>query len=110
MLKNGVYEAIFTAGQTVVGVGAGLHHNGSFVGVDPIHFFRGRLEEAGGEMHATMELQRHNHAAESVLGDEPLFTLEWRGRPLGNTTFRLTAVHAPSGISLSVAGRLLREI
>jgi len=107
-MKNGIYEATFTTSVGTLGKAAVLINKRSFVGADGLQFYRGEIDQSNGEVSVIMEVTRHNFAAESPLGNQPIFTLSWKGRTLGDESFKLDCEPAGSGIRIYVTGALVK--
>ncbi|MBB3178074.1 GrlR family regulatory protein [Variovorax sp. Sphag1AA] len=107
-MKNGIYESTFTTNVGNLGKGTILINRNLFVGADALHFYRGEIDRSDGELNVLMEVTRHNFAADSPLGRDPIFTLNWSGTSLGNETFKLSCEPAGSGVRIYASGTLLK--
>lgn len=107
-MKNGIYEATFTTSVGTLGKTAVLINKNVFVGADGLQFYRGEIDRTDGEVRVLMEVTRHNFVAESPLGREPIFTLTWKGKTLGDEAFKLDCEPPGSGIRIYVSGILLK--
>ncbi|MDM0045784.1 hypothetical protein QTH91_14950 [Variovorax dokdonensis] len=109
-MKNGIYEATFTTNVGTLGKAAVIINRNAFVGVDGLQFYRGEIDRNGDDVSVIMEVTRHNFVTESALGSEPFFTLTWRGRTQGDSTFRLSCEPPGSDLRIYVSGTLLKEL
>lgn len=109
-MRNGIYEATFTTSVGTLGKSAVLISKDTFVGADGLQFYRGEIDQAGSEVTVIMEVTRHNFAAESPLGTQPIFTLTWKGKSTGDTAFKLECEPAGSDIRIYVSGTLLKAL
>ena len=107
-MKNGIYEATFTTSVGTLGKSAVLISRNTFVGADGLQFYRGEIDQNHGEVSVIMEVTRHNFAAESPLGNQPIFTLTWKGKATGDEAFKLECEAAGSGVRIYVTGTLLK--
>ena len=107
-MKSGIYESAFTTSVGNLGKGTILINRNLFVGADALHFYRGEIDRRDGELTVLMEVTRHNYAAESPLGREPIFTLNWSGTSLGDESFKLSCEPGGSGIRIYASGTLLK--
>jgi hypothetical protein len=106
-MKNGIYRVEFTTNVGNLGVAAIVVRNQSVVGADGLQFYRGTFEQVGTRLTLVMEVTRHNFAVESAFGEQSLFTLQWEGEALNETSFK--AICQPPGgqLTLYVRGRML---
>ena len=109
-MKNGIYEATFTTTVGTLGKAAVLINKNAFVGADGLQFYRGEIDQAGGEVSVIMEVTRHNFAAVSPLGDQPSFTLAWNGRTMGDEAFKVACEPAGSDVKIYVTGTLVKAL
>jgi len=107
-MKSGIYESIFTTSVGNLGKGTILINKSSFVGADALHFYRGAIDRHDGELTVIMEVTRHNFVAESPLGREPIFTLNWTGTAMGDESFKLSCEPAGAAIRIYASGTLLK--
>ncbi|MBS0453177.1 MAG: hypothetical protein JSS14_17920 [Proteobacteria bacterium] len=107
-MKNGIYESTFTTSVGTLGKSAVLINKNTFVGADALQFYRGEIDQSQSDVSVIMEVTRHNFAAESPLGNQPIFTLTWKGKAIGDDAFRLECEPAGSGIRIYVSGTLVK--
>ncbi len=108
-MKNGIYEATFTTNIGTLGKAAVLLHDNAFAGADGLQFYRGEFDREGDDVVVIMEVTRHNFATPSPLGNDPMFTLTWKGKTIGQETFKLSCDPPGSDLRIYVSGRLLQE-
>lgn len=107
-MRNGIYEATFTTSVGTLGKAAVLISRNTFVGADGLQFYRGEIDQSHGEARVIMEVTRHNFAAESPLGKQPMFTLTWTGRTMRDEAFKLECQPEGSDVRIYVSGTLLK--
>ena len=108
-MKSGIYEATFTTSVGTLGRAAVLINRKVFVGADGLQFYRGEIEQTGDdEVSVIMEVTRHNFVTESPLGRDPIFTLHWKGKVLGDENFRVSCQPAGSDLRIHVTGKLVQ--
>ncbi|MEJ8848475.1 hypothetical protein [Variovorax rhizosphaerae] len=108
-MRNGIYEASFTTDQGMLGTGAVLIRNQHVYGADDLQFYRGEIVQDGVDLRVIMEVSRHNFAAASAFGDATVFTLNWVGKSLADTGFKMSCQPEGVGVTVYVSGRLLNE-
>lgn len=109
-MQNGIFETTFTTNLGTFGTAAVLIKDGTFVGADDMHFFRGEIDQADDEVRVIMEVTRHNLSRESGFGSAHLFTLTWTGKELEDSTFKLSCQPESSELTLYVTGKLLKPL
>jgi hypothetical protein len=108
-MRNGIYEASFTTNHGMLGTGAVLVKQHRAYGADDLQFYRGDIEQDGEDLRVVMEVTRHNFELASAFGDQGVITLNWVGKSLADTAFKMSC--KPEGMELTVyvSGRLLVE-
>lgn len=108
-MKNGIYKVEFTTNVGNLGVAAIVVRHQSVVGADGLQFYRGSFDQVGTKLTLVMEVVRHNFAVESAFGDQSLFTLQWEGEALGESSFKATCRPPGEQLTIHVVGRLLES-
>ena len=108
-MRNGIYESSFTTDKGMLGTGAVLIRNQQVYGADDLQFFRGEIVQDGEDLQVIMEVSRHNFAAASAFGDATVFTLDWVGKSLADTAFKMSCQPEGVEVTVYVSGRLLKE-
>ncbi len=108
-MKNGIYEATFTTSIGTWGSAVMLIRNGSFVGADGLQFYRGKIDQTLDDLRVIMEVTRHNFSTESAFGNESMFTLNWRGKAIDESTFKMECDGKEPPLTIYVTAALLKE-
>ncbi|HYP84210.1 hypothetical protein [Variovorax sp.] len=109
-MQDGIYEALFTTSKGALGTTAILIRGRAFVGADELHFYRGEIDQSDDEAQVIMEVTRHDFSTPSAFGSDAMFTLTWRGKPIGDSAFRLSCEPPELGLKIYVSGSLLKAL